>query len=37
MLYRQIQYLVEESDWTAQGEEVARLLDVAAPGPERRA
>jgi superfamily II DNA or RNA helicase len=31
MLYRQIQYLVEEGDWAAQGEEVTAGLEAAKP------
>ncbi|MFZ5625129.1 MAG: DUF3883 domain-containing protein [Gemmatimonadota bacterium] len=37
MLYREIQYLVQETDWTAQGQEVASLLDAGEPGREGRA
>jgi hypothetical protein len=37
MLYRQIQYLVEEGDWAQQGEEVSSGIEVPEAGREGRA
>jgi hypothetical protein len=33
MLYRQVQFMVEESDWAGKGEEVGTLLQGRAPKP----
>jgi hypothetical protein len=37
MLYRQIQYLVDEGDWSGQGEEVASPVEAAEHPPEELA
>jgi superfamily II DNA or RNA helicase len=37
MLYRQVQYLVEENDWAQQGEEVSSGIEAAGPRREGRA
>ncbi|MEW5863223.1 MAG: hypothetical protein AB1773_06455 [Pseudomonadota bacterium] len=34
VLYRQIQYVVEEGDWSQQGEEVATRIGAAEPEAE---